>query len=300
MHFAGGTYMLAFVTTLRHPQNSSDYDNVEQLLQDSLRSISRQSCDDHITVIVGNQLPRFALPPRTHFIEVDFEPPSPVRGPRTGMDAVIWDKGTKTGVALAWLRASHPDYVMFFDADDFIHRNVAPYVRDHPSSPGWVVKRGYVYSRHRNAYARRRRLHRICGTSFIIPFTAFDVSPTLEADATQGAVADAFGADMMEQILAGHRYALQWWRRRGRVLDVLPFEGVTYQVDTGENHSGNRLVGPALPYGQRLADDFAVGSSKSRPATWWSAIGPAAWRPDLRPQRPFFLKPRTPQFSPRR
>ncbi|GLP76433.1 hypothetical protein TUM20983_35430 [Mycobacterium antarcticum] len=292
--------MLAFVTTLRHPENSSDYADVEQLLEDSLQSISQQTCDDYITVIVGNQRPRFTLPPRTHFIEVDFDPPSPIRAPGTGPSAAIWDKGTKTGVALAWLRTSPPDYVMFFDADDFVHRDVAAYVHDHPGGPGWVVKRGYVYSRRRNAYARRRRLDRICGTSFIIPFAAFDVPPTLAVDATQAAVADAFGTEVMEQVLAGHRYALQWWRRRGRVLEVFPFEGAIYHVDTGENHSGNRLSGPALPHSQNLAVDFAVRPSKPRLATWWSAVGAPAWRPDLRPRRPFFVKPRAPQSSRRR
>ncbi|MDX1889116.1 glycosyltransferase family A protein [Mycolicibacterium sp. 050158] len=292
--------MLAFVTTLRHPHNSRDYAHVERLLRESLRSITRQTHDDYVVVIVGNQAPRFALPPRTHFVEVDFDPPSLQRGPHTGATACVWDKGTKTGVALAWLRASPPDYVMLLDADDFIHRDLVAYVHRHPTSPGWVVKRGYAYSRRRNVYAWRRRLDRICGTSFILPFAALGVPPSLRVDATAEAVADAFGDDVLEQVLAGHRYALDWWRRRGRHLQTLPFAGVVYHLDTGENHSGNRLLGPAWPHGRRMHDEFGVPSSKPPLATWWSAFGAPAWRPDLRPRRPFFLKPRASQLPPSR
>ena len=35
--------MLAFITTLRHPQNSVDYSRVEQLLLDTLNSVAQQS-----------------------------------------------------------------------------------------------------------------------------------------------------------------------------------------------------------------------------------------------------------------
>lgn len=289
-HVWGDTILLAFVTTLRHPHNSHDYAGVERLLYESLSSISQQTSDAYRIVIVGNRRPQFELPPRTQFVEVDFDPPSQLAGPCTGLSPVIWDKGTKSGVALAALRKTPPDFVMFFDADDFVHRNVAAHVDENPDSPGWVVKRGYMYSPRRNAYVRRRRLHRICGTSFIIPFGAYQVPECLDVDASQEAIAEAFGYDVLQRALAGHRYQLNWWQDHGRTLQTLPFEGAVYRVETGENHSGNRLLGPCRPYRQHLLDDFAVRSSKPRAATWWSSIGGPAWRPDLRPRRPSFLR----------
>lgn len=282
---------LAFITTVRHPHNASDYTRVESLLKDTLASMTRQTCGDYVVIVVGNRRPDFPLPLRTHFVEVDYPAPSPTKGAQTGLAPSIWDKGTKTGVGLVAARDLGADYVMQIDADDFVHRDIAAFVRDHPGEPGWVLKRGLTYSRRRNAYAMRRNLFRICGTSFIVPLSAFDVPADLTVTAPQQVIADVFD-DYLEDVLGNHRYALEWWEARGRTLDRLPFTGAVYHVDTGENHSGSELVGPAMPYRRRLAEDFGIQPSKGPGATLWSALGPPALKPDLRPRRPFFLKPR--------
>ncbi|WP_245233943.1 glycosyltransferase family 2 protein [Mycobacterium sp. PS03-16] len=284
--------MLAFITTLRHPRNSADYGRVEALLADTLASITRQTCDHYAVLIVGNRRPSFALPDRAHFVEVDFPPPTAHRGPQTGMAPFVWDKGTKVGVGLVAARVLGARYAMLVDADDFVHRELAAFARAHPASPGWVVKRGFMYSRARNAYAPRFRLFRICGTSFILPLDAYEVPADLAVTASQHQIADAFG-DKLERVLADHRHALEWWKDRGRVLRPLPFAGSVYQVDTGENHSGNFLLGPGMPYRSHLARDFGIRSSKKPASTVWSSVGPAALKPDMRLPRPGFLRPKT-------
>src|SRR5690242_17396181 len=124
--------MLAFVTTLRHPHNSADYNRVEALLQDTLASLTRQSCDDYVIIIVGNRRPAFPLPARTHFIEVDFPPPSTLKGPQTGKARCIWDKGTKACIGLLAAQGFDPEYAMLVDADDFVHRDLAAFVSERP------------------------------------------------------------------------------------------------------------------------------------------------------------------------
>ena len=44
--------------------------------------MTRQSCDDYRAIIVGNRRPAFPLPERAVFVEVNFAPPSEVKGPR--------------------------------------------------------------------------------------------------------------------------------------------------------------------------------------------------------------------------
>lgn len=291
--------MLAFITTLRHPRNSADYGRVEALLQDTLRSVSRQSCDDHLIIIVGNRLPAFELPPRAVFVEVDFPPPSTHNGPRTGPASVIWDKGTKNAIGLIAAREYAPDHVMFFDADDFVHRDIAAFVAAHPGAPGWVSTRGWIYSRRRNAYALRRNFYRYCGTSFIIPWSAYEVPPELTVTSGQRAIADAFG-ERLERSLE-HGFAYDWWRDRGRALEPLPFPGAVYHVDTGENHSGNILFGPALPYREHLRHDYGLEPSKGTAATLWSALGPASFTrwPAIRLRQPkSFLESFSPPVDP--
>lgn len=286
---------LAFITPLRHPRNSADYGRVEELLADTLNSIARQSCEDYVAIVVGNQRPAWRLPERAHFVEVDFPPPSVHQGPCTGRAPSVWDKTTKLGTGLVAARAFDPEYVMPVDSDDFVHRDLAAFTRDNSGKAGWVIKRGLIYSRRRNAFNVRRKLHRICGTSHIIPFDAFDVPKELTITSTQNEVAHAF-SDYSERVLGGHRYALEWWRDRGRHLEPLPFTGAVYHVDTGENHSGGRLTGPGIPYGSHLERDFGISPSRGKAATIWASLGPAALKPDLRLRRPSFI--RTAQASP--
>ena len=101
--------MLAFITTLRHPQNSADYGRVESLLEDTLASLTQQTCEDYIVIVVGVRRPAFPLPDRTVFVEVDFPPPSDRKGPRTGAASVIWDKGTKNAIGLIAARDFGPE-----------------------------------------------------------------------------------------------------------------------------------------------------------------------------------------------
>jgi hypothetical protein len=283
--------MLAFITTLRHPHNSANYQRVESLLQNTLASLTRQSCDDHVAIVVGNRAPSFAMPQRAVFVQVDFPPPSDLNGPRTGPAPVIWDKGTKNAIGLVAARDHGPDYVMAIDADDFVHRDVAAFARDHGGHDGWVVNRGWVYSRARNSYRLRRRFYRVCGTSFIIPFDAYNVPAGLTLSSTQHEIAEAFG-ERLEKILE-HGYAYDYWRKHGRTLKPLPFPGAVYHMDTGENHSGNQLFGPALPYRDHLYRDFGIRPSRTPSSSLWAAIGPAALKPDLRFQLPMFLQPKS-------
>lgn len=267
--------MLAFITTLRHPQNSADYARVEDLLADTLRSVTAQTSEDYVVLVVGNRRPAFELPVHTHFVPVDFPAPAPPDGPRTAREPFIWDKGTKVGIGLLAARRWNPDHVMIFDADDFVHRDLAAFVADRPGTPGWVIEEGWRYSRARNVMRHQPIFNRRCGTSYIIPFEAYDVPADLDETASQEQVAAGFG-DRLGSIMGAHRDAVAWHATHGRTLEPLPFRGAVYHVDTGENHSGSNLRGIAAPLSPRLADEFGITPSLGRAATAWRAYGPTA------------------------
>lgn len=267
--------MLAFVTTLRHPQNSVDYDRVEQLLLDTLRSVTQQSADDYVVIVVGNQRPGFELPPRTEFVQVEFPAPAPPTGAQTARAPFVWDKGTKLGVGLIAARRHNPTHVMIFDADDFVHRGLAAMVSAQPHHAGWVIRDGWMYSRARNAYVPQADFNRTCGTSFIVPFEAYGVPENLTLHASQQEIAEGYG-ERLSEIMGAHRNAEAWHHGHGRVLEPLPYRGAVYHVDTGENHSGKSLTGIARPFGRTMERDFGIQPSRGSAATWWSAIGPVA------------------------
>ncbi len=131
--------MLVFITSVRHPHNSSDYTRVESLLRSTLASVCAQTVQDFRVVVVCNRRPAGSFPPQVEFVVVDFPPPSVEAGPMTGREAVLLDKGTKLAVALVAAQRHHPDYVMKFDADDFVSRRLVGFLATQ-EGPGWFVQ----------------------------------------------------------------------------------------------------------------------------------------------------------------
>ncbi|WP_368498783.1 hypothetical protein [Herbiconiux sp. A18JL235] len=243
--------------------------------------MSQQDSDDFVILVVGNKRPSFDLPARTHFVPVDFPAPAPPTGAQTAREPFVWDKGTKLGIGMVAARQYDPTHVMIFDADDFVHRSLAGVVRENPDHPGWIVRRGLMYSRSRNAYVQKDNFNRTCGTSFVIPFDAYGVPTDLSIAATQDEVAGAFG-ERLSAIMGAHREAEAWHRDHGRRLEDFAFPAAVYHVDTGENHSGKSLTGLARPYSRALGRDFGISPSRGRLSTLWAALGPVAVAEELK------------------
>jgi len=265
--------MIAFVTTLRHPDNAASYERVERLLQATLASVTQQDSEDYVVIVVGNRLPNFDLPARVHFVPVDFAAPAPPSGPMIDRGAFVRDKGTKVGAGLIAARRFDPQFVMIFDADDFVSRRIAGFVSERPTAPGWVIDRGWMYSSLRGVFRPIERFNKTCGTSFIIPFAAYGVPSHLSVDAPQSIIADSFG-DRLASIMGAHRDAVEWHATRGRILERLPFRGAVYHVDTGENHSGKSLKGLAVLATTKLLTEFGITSHRNARHRILAAVGP--------------------------
>lgn len=267
--------MLAFLTSLRHPDTASDYARVELLLKQTLASIARQSCRDFVVIVVGNRKPMFELAPNVLFIQVDFPPPPQPNDVLANLEGVKWDKGSKLAVGLLAARQYHPDYVMIVDADDFIHRDLAAFVHARPGQPGWVVDRGWRYSRARNVYQKQEDFSHSCGSAFIVPYRAYGVPDHLSVSATQEQLSAAFG-ERMTSVIGSHMQVAEWRAREGSPLTPIPFRSVVYHLDTGENHSGKTMGWFARPHDQRLQEEFGVSPSRNRWPTRWQAYGAPA------------------------
>lgn len=278
--------MLAFVTSLRHPQNANDYGQVEALLRSTLASISAQTVDDYIVVVVGNQAPSFPLPERVEYVQVGFDAPAPPGNP-TSRDDVRRDKGRKLAVGLIAARKYAPDYAMIFDADDYLHRDLVKFVSDHPGTPGWVVTKGWIYSKHRNSYRRLNRFNTWCGSCYIVDYDIFDVPVDLGVHASEEELRRGFG-DRFDGIISTH-HGHAWYRDHGYELESLPWPGVVYHVDTGENRSRKSLTGLALPMTREVAAEFTIVPSRSAIMTRFYARGPVARWQSFRGRNPELL-----------
>ncbi|MBT6687193.1 MAG: hypothetical protein HOB05_12775 [Bacteroidetes bacterium] len=59
---------------------------------------------------------------------------------------VVLNKGSKLLVGILAARKYNPDYVMFFDADDYVGKDISAYVNSHPGENGWIMAHGYKMS----------------------------------------------------------------------------------------------------------------------------------------------------------
>jgi hypothetical protein len=154
-------------------------------------------------------------------IQVDF----PIPQDREGM---MLDKTDKVKRGLMAVRQHGGGYVMVVDADDRVHRDVAAWANDHPSTNGWYVDTGYIHPAGTSILYRWPEFHRICGTSLVIRWEEEDLPRTMGEETQM----------FRDIILDGHDTAARTLSEQGRPLTALPFPGACYITDTADNWSG--------------------------------------------------------------
>lgn len=229
--------MVVFITSIRHPANSNSYERVLTLADRALRSVCNQTSDAFRVFVVCNQVPALAFShPNIQFLQVNFPSPSCLSCSHIAVEGVRLDKGSKYLVGLVHAKRLNPSHVMFFDADDFISNRIAAFVRQDASHNGWFVKAGYIYSARRNAFmSMDGEFQTRCGTCYIVNASLFAVPQEFPADASQECILSHFGKPFILELLGSHRYLQDFLSKNGTPLEPLPFRGVVYHGDHGEN-----------------------------------------------------------------
>jgi hypothetical protein len=248
--------MIVFITSVRHPRNSNSYDDVLALLANTLRSVCNQQHDAFRVLVVCNEIPRLSYEhPHITYVKVDFPPPSEMNHACIGMDALRLDRGCKYLIGLIHARQFNPDYVMFFDADDYVSNRIVGFVSQHPGRDGWFLPEGYVYDQDLSIFGRLRNFHMICGTSHIVRYSSYEIPPDLPPDADQSYILDRIDHHYLFKVIGSHRWLADHMAEKGRPLEPLPFTGALYLIGNGQNHT-SRVISCALWAG--AADDLEM------------------------------------------
>src|SRR5438046_2089763 len=96
--------MLAFVTAIRHPNNTNNIQRVEELFEVTLQSMCSQLDAAFRVIVVCNELPKIRFSdPRVHYHKVTFPAPCAPGMPVSDIEVAIRDKGTRilSGILLA-------------------------------------------------------------------------------------------------------------------------------------------------------------------------------------------------------
>jgi hypothetical protein len=269
--------VLVFLTSVRHPDTSTDHRRVEQLLETTLRSLCAQDDGDVRVVVVGNERPRVGVDdPRVVYHVVDF--PVPAGGRQaTGRDAKAIDKGTKLLSGLLFARRYRPDHVALVDADDVVSRRIAGFVDAHPGADGWYVDQGYTLNRATWRVQRRHSLVRYCGSGMIVRGQAlYDLARAEEArgldeSSTQDELLAGTPPSFLRHVLCDHTFTVRYLANHDIGLRPLPFRAAAWVQETGENYSRPTGTASGVPVTPAFCREFGIadpppGAGEARPA----------------------------------
>lgn len=253
--------MLAFVSSLPHPVNCASYRRRSELLVDTLGSILRQRDPDIHVVVVVNEPPEADLPddPRIEIVQVSFPPKESPAG-KPSLVAIERDKGAKLGMGTSFAVRRGARHVMYVDSDDYIHRDIAGFVAQHPDANGWYFDTGYFHIRGQRSVAPiAKEFHQRNGTSHIMRTDLLDVAGDLDPSMPRDDVLEAVGRNKAVSIMGRHRPIVQWFQDLGAPLDPMPFPAAIWEIGTGENCTGVfATAGSRQPIAGTISDDFGL------------------------------------------
>ncbi|MGV1034456.1 MAG: glycosyltransferase family A protein [Microbacteriaceae bacterium] len=243
--------VIALVTSLAHPVNLADVAHADRLLQATLNALTKQTSNRFVVIVVGDRRPEVVFPRNAEFIQVTYPPAEESKTSR------YVNKGSKLGLAVIRAKQLGADYVMEFDYDDFIHRDLVAFVDEHPGEAGWYVSQGLVWSARRNVYRRMRNFHQRCGTSHILAIDLFGIPDGLGLDASQSEIIAGY-EDRFFGLLGNHQGIPERMAALGRPLRPLPWPAVVYTLDTSLNVSLNTVKGLVRPMTKRTAAPYGL------------------------------------------
>jgi hypothetical protein len=317
--------MLAFVTCVKHPENSRSYNKVWQLLNNTLYSVCSQTDTDfRVIVICDKKLPLLhhqeLIEKYTDFIDVDFSAHSesvlknfkelgnlspPLEdiqwwqtethhqtsldvfgrnGPSFLMqllDKTVGQKGienlrkaksaiknflqgnksekaskerehyhianvvlnmaTKLLVGILAAKKHTPDYLMLFDADDYIGNDISAYVNSHPGQNGWIMAHGYRMAGKK--IAPYYRWNSICGTGNIYNYALLLelIGNKVTETSTQNELFQHVDSEFLITI-GQHTRSRSFFAKKGRTLLEYPTRSVIHLVDHNESSEFSRKI----------------------------------------------------------
>jgi hypothetical protein len=166
--------MITFIVPLRSKVNSTNWERISSLCENTLQSLTRQRGGGCNVLLVCHERPAIrVVPAGVKIIEAGFEPPSPEQFAERDLD-----KWRKLRLGMVAAASQNPEYVMFVDADDCLDIGLAELVRSNRPSHGMILRNAYRYTLGEKwAY----RSNNNCGTNALIRCSSISLPRSLDA-----------------------------------------------------------------------------------------------------------------------
>lgn len=212
--------MLAFIIPLKSSQVSGSWELVCQLFERTLRSVCNQTSSDYQVIVVCHEKPEISFEAsQVSYLQVDLPLPGAEYASKEK------DKMLKMQIGLLEAKRIGASHVMFVDADDCVSKRLADFVSQNLKQNGWFFDRGYDYQEDiKSLRVRNKNLHLRTNTSHIVRLDLLEPEMKLQPDQVKRGDCVLYHIDTAA-ILSD----------RGSPLKPLPFRGVIYITDNGEN-----------------------------------------------------------------
>ena len=244
-----GNKTITFIIPFVAKYSESQWQDRCAKLQQSLRSILNSSNKNFEVVIAGHDKPDFLLQgqERIHFVSVDSQRPDPVR-----KDVIEARADKLRKVAAAWNFAQanwDSDYVMKYDADDFISSKLVNWLATNEKCPGFRITRGWIWKESwRHWIKQENKFDLSCGTSVIIASKNADLHIDVKSEhelvyeglSCNTGVSDKPNDKFNRTILVSnnHGNASTQFAACGLKIGEIPFRAAIYRL--GSKHSLSR------------------------------------------------------------
>jgi len=254
-----------------HQQTAHDFRVIEKSLRRTLQSLSAQTDQNFLWVVVCNAIPDLGkYPENVVFHVVDFEPAN-----SEDMRSKMADKGAKLVSGLLFLRQFAPQYVYFLDADDWLNRSLNQFLNSKKThQAGWHVDAGYVADIYTRRIQKKYRLDRFCGSTFAANYATLmellAVDETLDEYSKKSEIVDKVPRIIIEEVFFSHDHDT-FFRAHGLKPRKMTLDAVVWVRGTGENvwvDGASRRIAQGLQLDRKkLAlfgiDDESVSSYES-------------------------------------
>ena len=267
--------MITFIISVKHYENSHSYGTTWKLLENTLASVCNQSNDNFNVIVISNKtLDAFKGNPKiknVKFLELNWAPPATrdswqignqITG-EVGMDQIRIDRGTKHTLGLNEVLKAKSDknhYVMFVDADDFIHRDLVKYIYENTCIDFFRIKKGYKLGKD-YTYEKMNNFSNVCGTSNITRIDLLSKNLNLQditLNSTQGKILQTTDDYYLKMILGSHKFSYQYFKELGHTGQAINFPAAIYNCSHSEQHSGKDNIQFQHKLTDSMKEDFSV------------------------------------------
>jgi hypothetical protein len=149
------------------------------------------------------------------------------------------NRGSKQIIGILAAKKYDPEYVLIFDADDYVGNDIAAYVNTHPGENGWIMTHGYKLSG--NLITPFYGKNSFCGTGNIFNFSLLleDIPSQVSETSTQDELFRFVDSEFLVT-LARHGKVRAYYRRKGRKLLDYPSRSAIHLLGHHESNDFRR------------------------------------------------------------